>query len=430
MNFTFANLNQKGRTLNQPSNIYLSLGNNKTAKKFECIIVGGLAIDTTCTFNQNTGLKPTSIPGTIKKTLGGVAYNVTKASLLRGKKLSVNSKIITSIGKSELNEISDKIDTEFSENYNLPFDKTGLYLSSKHPSGNYVAMHDSSGELLVACSDMKIFEDIKKDFIEENIKSSKPKCVLFDGNIGHDQMDAVIKSSRECNSILGFEPTSIFKARAIAKVPFNLHSKLLKDVIPNNSIDFAFPNFYELTSLHEELSKNEYFDVNKWFPVIDSLSLGDTFRSKIQNLAKISPQIQAELNDGIVLKAIQILPYIPNLFVKLGSKGLLLFQLIYAPDKIDSLKKTSGTSEVVEVYQYSKNLALVIQYFPSQRSNNVVSVTGAGDTLCGFLLAELAADKTWLYDNSKKIPIIEKALLAAKLSVETDDSVSFKILEI
>lgn len=411
----------------------------------DCVVVGSIAHDITCSLNvSNSLVVPTSYPGQISRSLGGVGYNVTKASILSGKQIGVNTKLISSIGHLELNNTLEDINNEFIEfGGDIFFDPTSISTSKTHKSANYIAFHDSKGELVIACSDMKIVENIDPSFVYHQIKDLRPKCVLFDGNIGKDQQKSVIEASREINAIIGFEPTSTVKAAEIASLPFENPNRLLKDVFPNNHINFATPNVFELSSLHETLLKNEYFDIDNWFPVIDSLSIGSHFKSKMEIFAKKVPEISnLILKDGVPQKAIQILPYVPNLFVKLGSNGLLLFQLILGIEEnnkqINQLEEfTSSFSFKEFVAEYfppmpGKNLGLLIQYYPPFKTPQqaVINVNGAGDTFCGVLLAELGKDKTWLYNNKEKVRILGKAQKAASLTIQSQKSVSEKILSL
>lgn len=414
--------------------------NLKAPTKVDSIVIGGLAIDTTCTFKAGSKIAPTSLPGKIEKTLGGVGYNVTKACLLRGKNLGVTARLVSSIGESERAEVLSGIESEVAGQFGsaIEFDTSGLHVSTTHGSGNYVAMHDAAGELVVACADMEIFEYIDSAFIADQIGKSGPRCVLFDGNIGQEQMVAAIRAARTTGAIVGFEPTSVKKAAALAGQPFDSLKRVLKGVVPANSVDFATPNFYELTALHEQLAEQEYFDVDSWFPIIDALSLGDTFRSKVEAMARSTPQLRdALLRDGVAQKAIQVLPYIPHLFVKLGADGVLLFQLLLGVDAVAAQQSQAcGSDEVpplAQVFHAARSdVGLLIQHFPAVEVDPaaIASVTGAGDTFCGFVLAETAANPAWLYSTADKVRVMDKAQLAARLTLETKKSVSEKILDI
>lgn len=412
--------------------------------KSDCVVVGGIALDTTCTIPvSGSNVIPTSYPGNIEKTLGGVAYNVSKASTLNGKRHNVSTRLISAVGSTDSEEIFREIDLEFESQFDgkVSFDKSGLMVSDKHSSARYVSIHDSTGDLVVACADMAVIEDMDSKKISDLIKTTRPSCVVFDGNIGLKQQQETISAARDSNSIIGFEPTSVAKAERIAESSFNDPRRLLKGVIPNNSIDFATPNIFELTGLHNKLFENEYFDTDSWFVVIDSLGIGSTFRSRMEQFARKVPDIaDLLLVEGITQKAIQILPYIPILLVKLGSKGVILFEIISGNASIESqvqqsrnLSSEHAAQGIVEEYFLSPNsgnVGLLIQYFPatSIHSDTIQSVTGAGDTFCGVVLSETARNPSWFYDAKERIDVIGRAQKAASLTVQSNKSVSEKIL--
>lgn len=412
----------------------------------DCIVVGGIAMDTTCNISETSDkLVPTSYPGDIKKSLGGVAYNVAKASILNGKRLNVTTKLVSSVNEKDYNEFLQEIDDEFSSQFGgkATFEKSGMMISSSHTSGKYISMHDVKGDLIVACANMDAIENMDSETVYDQVKQSKPKCVLFDGNIGKEQQLATIRAARECQALVGFEPTSVVKCSRVADYPFHDPTRILKSVIPNNSIDFATPNVHELTALHKTLSENEYFDTDGWFVVVDALSLGTVFRTRMEKFAKQIPNLtDLILTEGIFQKAIQTLPYIPVLLVKLGSKGVLLFELLTGEDSIKAqqmesreISQVSTAQGIVEEYFISPNnpgIGLLAQYFPPVNTNpdSILSVTGAGDTFCGVVISETAQLPNWFYMPKERVRVMKRAQKAASLTIQSHKSVSEKILEL
>ena len=409
----------------------------------DCVVVGGLAIDVTCNINTTADkVMPSSYPGTTKRTLGGVGLNITKASLFAGHKHGITTRLVSAIGKMEFQEVSDGLQNEVPSP--VIMDQRGIIVSDTERTAQYIAMHDKKGDLIVACADMDIIKNMNPEHIDKHIKAAKPNCVLFDGNIGPDSMLSTVLAAQSVDAVVGFEPTSVEKAARIASVPFGQRGQILKPV-PNNTIDFSTPNAYELTAMHQKLQDNEYFDVDGWFPVIDVLNLGTSFRNRMENFTRSVPEIGDILVEGTAQKAIQMLPYIPNLFVKYGSSGVVLFQLLtdqkLIQQQLDVFGSTVSTSYDIDPKSNTvsaffpgrpgSEVGLLVQHFPafSTAPESIVSVTGAGDTFCGVLLSETARDNSWLYNPKEKERVLEFAQKAASLTIQSSHSVSTKILD-
>lgn len=400
----------------------------------DCVVVGGVAVDLTCQIsNPIKKLSPTSYPGKTSKTLGGVGYNVAKASFFNGSKHNVSTAIVSSVGKDSSATVFDEINSEVLVSKDLKpenFNTSGINVTEKHNTASYVAIHDNQGDLIVACADMDILTDMDPKHIAEEIENFKPKCVLFDGNIGDEQKRATIEAAQKANAIIGCEPTSETKAAALARV--------LKSVVPNNSIHFATPNVYELSSLQEKLSDQGSFDVDNWFVVIDSLSLGTTFRNSLEQFASKHPEISDILiKDGVAQKSIQILPYIPNLFVKLGSKGVLIFKLVTGAEEVAFTKKDVAASSANSGFELffagnSGQTGVLVQYIAPIviPKESVVSVTGAGDTFAGVILSETAANPDWIATSKDRFSVMNKAQQAAVLTIQSSKSVSEKLVDL
>jgi hypothetical protein len=76
------------------------------------------------------------------------------------------------------------------------------------------------------------------------------------------------------------------------------------------------------------------------------------------------------IEKGTVQQAIQLLPYIPNILIKLGGRGVLSVRL-RTKDSIDSDEK--GTLRL-----RGGNTDICVRYHPGLKNSGIVSVTGAG----------------------------------------------------
>jgi hypothetical protein len=73
------------------------------------------------------------------------------------------------------------------------------------------------------------------------------------------------------------------------------------------------------------------------------------------------------IEEGTVQQAIQLLPYIPNILIKLGHRGVLSIRL--SPKTTDTVKG---------VRLRGSNADVCVQHHPPTKVVQVVSVTGAG----------------------------------------------------
>lgn len=398
-------------------------------KKADCVVVGGLAIDITCNINTSASkVVPSSYPGSAQRTLGGVGLNLTKASTFAGYKHGISTRLITSVGKSEVSEIKQGLEKSIPSP--LTLDQEGIIVSETERTAQYIAMHDNQGDLIVACADMDIIKNMDPVLVSEHVEKAEPKCVLFDGNLGNSAKLATVKAAKQQNAIVGFEPTSVEKAAQIAEIPFGQQGQILQ-AYPNHTIDFSTPNFYELSTIHSKLDANGYFELDSWFPVVDALNLGTEFRTKMEYLSKTYPALRDLLSEGTIQKAVQILPYIPNLFIKQGANGVILLQLLSSVPK--PCVSFDGATGVVSAYFEGRHgHGLQFHHFPAipTNSSDIVSVTGAGDTLCGLLLSEFARNPEWINDYEEKVRIVEYAQKGASLTIQCAESVSPKILDL
>jgi len=98
--------------------------------------------------------------------------------------------------------------------------KTGqMIISGEHPTGIYLAILDSGGEMEIAVSDMQILEEITVEYLRSKaylIKESK--IVVTDTNIPEESIGYVVDLCNKVNVPLLIEPVSVEKAKKLRKV--------------------------------------------------------------------------------------------------------------------------------------------------------------------------------------------------------------------
>lgn len=118
------------------------------------------------------------------------------------------------------------------------------------------------------------------------------------------------------------------------------------------------------------------------------------------------------------MQSIQLLPYIPTIVTKLGSKGVLLTALLRRDDPrlFDRASQEFILARSVE--EGTEVGGVYMRLFPStQNVEDIVSVNGVGDTLLGVLVSGLA-------QGGRIEKLIDTAQRGAVMTLRSADSVS------
>lgn len=391
---------------------------NKVDEDIDLLVVGSVALDTIGTIITPTKLKDSNI-GKISNSIGGVGYNMALASSY----VSKSTKFLTRIGndfaaETIIHQIAKQgvVDTRFTR--------------GSGTSAQYSCIHDAKGDLIVACADMSIIEE--PDFLSQvidEIDQVQPRLVLLDCNLSTESISNIIEHFQsETGNGPDFiiEPTSYIKAKRLAGM------KLA--TFPHNVVKLVTPTIEELNTMYESLEKSGQFDLDHWFPILDAMNINASMRDK---LIKLDAELFAK---GVFQQCFHLLPFFQNLLVKLGQRGVMLFSLVTNHKDLKSIPTTSQYKPTATIVNdVDSKLGVVVEYFdiPAQNKNlSVVNVTGAGDTMVGYLAAKLAnsVDGNWLNCEIKsceqvwmKWECIYKAQLASGLTLMSEKSVSEEI---
>ncbi|KAI5952485.1 hypothetical protein KGF54_003352 [Candida jiufengensis] len=390
-----------------------------TSSKIDLLVVGSVALDTIASIKTQTKFKDSNI-GTITNSIGGVGYNIALAS----KYVNSNTiKFISRVGDDFAGKlISNNIDI----NSNLSIGDGN--------TAQYVCTHDSKGELIIACADMSIIEEPEfgEDVVQE-IEKTEPKVVVLDCNLSSQTINQVLNYPYKLQPNFIIEPTSYIKSTRLSQT--NLK------VFPHNQIKLITPTIEELNTLFESFTTAQKFELDYWFPVLDSMNINSTFREKLASIKELKDLHQK----GIFQQCFHLLPFFQNILVKLGSKGCLLVSLVINHSDLKSIPTTSTykPSRVV-INDYNSRIGVLIEYFPIPKENEnlqIKNVTGAGDTLVGYLSSKLSStsnkNENWLNCEINSIEqvwskweTIYKSQLASGLSLTSEKSVNEKIGDI
>ncbi|KAA8894309.1 Indigoidine synthase A like protein-domain-containing protein [Sphaerosporella brunnea] len=379
----------------------------------EVLVIGGVAVDVNCDYvlrtasTDSTPVLHTSNPSIITESLGGVANNVAYALHLSGIKTLLVSCTGADISGSWVRDQMQK----------RGMDTSGLASSTAYNTARYVAVNDGKGGLFVASADMNVIEQMDPENLAQATSSTGAQWVVIDGNLAAGTIVEVLRRCSKKGIKVVFEPTSAAKSTAIFSSPKKLGT------FPTASLYAAAPNAQELDAMYHAASDAELFSTElPWWGIIDSLLLDSEFRTSIDALSRSSGVDL--VSTGLVQKAVNLLPYIPNLFVKLGEKGCLVVSLLPPDHKALNEKRRTAGAVVVKARLGQDTGGLLVRHFEPESVQRVVSVNGAGDTFLGVVVAGMVRGEASLGS------IVERAQRAAVLTLQSTQAVSEKIRDL
>lgn len=403
------------------------------------LFIGLIAQDTICSIPDSVSMNDSN-PAKIRSYIGGVGHNVALAYRysMQSKNLEPKSRLVSAVG----DDIVGHSITEHLKGSGVDF--SGIKILPNSKTAQYAAHLDCEGSLILASADMEIIEGPSLiNHITSEIKRGRPKLIVVDCNLLPNGLDAVFNAVRSmdvCPRVI-VEPTSGPKLNRLTMV----NSSNLS-VFPRNIISLITPTKEELGNIHNSLSRREFFDdYDSWFPLLDLLGMNTTFREKMAALSLKSPAMKMLLDEGIIQQAVQILPYIPNILVKLGSHGCVLIAISTNVSDYKSVPTTSQYFPTFRLisqgrkYEEGKSMGITIEYFAAPPENaelSILNVTGAGDSLLGYL-SSLLTQNDWLKNEVELVEQewckwegIYKSQIASGLTLKSTDTISEQIASI
>ncbi|RCI15100.1 hypothetical protein L249_6827 [Ophiocordyceps polyrhachis-furcata BCC 54312] len=376
----------------------------------DVLVAGAVAVDLTCDPVNVTDGAPrpcTSNPARIAQSVGGVGYNVALAAHLVSNNTRVRfcSMVADDVaGSTVLSSLrASGLDTSHVQTLQ----------QQSHPdarTAQYVAVNDDKGSLVIAMADMAIFsQHSAPDQWASVTATTAPKWLVVDSNWNPRGIREWLAVGKEYGVKTALEPVSVAKSRSLF-CPQAGMAKL--GVFPHASLHVATPNSYELEAMNAAARDNGYLELGDWFGVIDSLQMRGA-RDKFVRLT--SPELVAA---GVPVQSVQLLPYIPTILTKLGSRGVLLTALL---GRDDPLLRDADADEYIltrAAAGHSSVGGVYMRLFPAvERLQQVVSVNGAGDTFLGVLMSGLA-------QGGRVENLVDTAQRGAVLSLKCREAVS------
>lgn len=243
-------------------------------------------------------------------------------------------------------------------------DTSGVQFHERMGTAVYNALLDKEGELVGAVADMDIHDRINPEPILKRIALSRPTVVALDGNFPSHVMQDIIAASKAVDAVVIFEPTSIAKSLRIFESG------------QHQNVSVVTPDKHEAEHMANFLVQKPFLQKRK--VEFDQY-----------------PEASEERMVRILLSCFDMV------VVKLGPSGVIFGKL-----------ERNGDISVILV--------------APEKVDVVISVTGAGDTLAGAIIACFTAIRNpdvTEFENTLKI-----AMKAAALTVASPRSVSEKLL--
>ncbi|CDK24873.1 unnamed protein product [Kuraishia capsulata CBS 1993] len=381
----------------------------------DAVVVGSIAMDNISKISAKS-IMGDSNPGSISSSAGGVGFNIALAAHNSGKTSQIDRpvvKLISAVGK----DIAGEQIRFVLEDTGLTAD--GIEVQPEYNSAQYSAVHDSSGSLVVACADMSITENLSESHVTSKLSKYSPKFVLFDSNIMPDLMSSILKNAPVMGYKSIYEPTSVIKANRLSKSA-SLHC------FPNNELFLMTPTLSELETLYKSFTENEKFsDFDEWFPVLDALGVDSKLRMGLDILSQRNSLVKRYLERGVFQQALNLLPYCPNIILKDGAQGITIIQITSnVEDDMKLVNKTAFSLKGETASSYSlvgegkQGMGVIVQHFPAaDLKSDIKNVTGAGDSLAGYLLYKLSSSDSNVLEFSNELR--EKTLMGCQLAAFT-----------
>ena len=346
-------------------------------EKADVLVAGSLAIDLSCDFaplpgtRASTPTPQTSNPAIIEQSLGGVGHNVAIAASRVGSSVLFCSVVGDDLsGRAALSALQKE---------NLTSE--GIQILSGARTAQYIAVNDTRKDLVVAMADMGIMEGAEHEldfdqFWEPLLNRTKPHWVVVDANWSPEVLAKWITVAKKHGAKVAFEPVSTAKSQRLFTSP------------TPPRINLAAPNQLELTTMYTTAYENNLFDTETWWHTIDAMGITPSFNTTAQITSLTSPDL---VKTGIPQQCIRLLPFIPCIITKLGPQGVLLTQLL--PKDDPRLSSPDAAPYILSRGYSDANVGGVYMrlFEPAALPRDIVSVNGAGDTLLGVVVAELAS---------------------------------------
>jgi pseudouridylate synthase / pseudouridine kinase len=259
-------------------------------------------------------------------------------------------------------------------------------------TAQYVAINDTKKGLVMAMADMAILQSSSLDLsdpCQSLISLQKPKWIVVDANWSATILSQIISTANQAKIKVAFEPVSVEKSVRILQPDAKVVTP--DTVVPRHRVSLATPNIFELEAMYQTTRGMAFFESPAWWEAINSFEMSSAgSRDRLVSVTNVEL-----VERGVPQQTIQLLPYIPNLVVKLGEQGCLLTYLL--PQGDPALSAPESAPYILGRATSDKNVigGVYMRLFPPAelvRQEEIVSVNGVGDTMLGVLMAGLVQE--------------------------------------
>lgn len=209
---------------------------------------------------------------------------------------------------------------------------------------------------------------------------------------------------------------------------------------PISSIDFISPNLIELGELFATASEGptDLMSHPNYWTALDSLSLGSKYRMDLEHLSRANVSSDSTkgslsflLDQGIAQMAVTLLPFFQHIIVKCGEKGVLVVMRIFADNSASKWHQEQSNLKARYIVSHSDSgETVVVSHFPALSIDNLINVTGAGDSFVGTLLTCLAQQSDAFDSPGSLRQVIDLSQRAAVLALGSHEAVSGRLSEL
>lgn len=174
------------------------------------VVVGGMVIDHVVRPTAWPLIMKTSNPGTAQQSFGGVGRNIAEAvasTLKMENRCDTSVQMVSVVGDDAYGS------SLMQHTHDLGIDVSNVLRDTNNlRTASYTAVHDHSGDLLVAVADMDILKSISVTGLRAALQNATGRMtVVADGNMSMETFSELIEMKSDHHFRLFFEPTSVPK---------------------------------------------------------------------------------------------------------------------------------------------------------------------------------------------------------------------------
>ena len=304
-------------------------------KKARIMVIGCAAVDITAQALKPSLSDPSTAPGSIDMTVGGVAHNIARAAhaMLEDKRAVV-------LVAPKADDILGRLMQDDMRVSRMRTD--ALIQSARTPTCNLVL--DANGELVTGIADMRVLDEIMvPEVVAMRLQQHQPNFIALDANLQPASLAAALAYATKERVPVLYEPTSTAKCHRILDAMQMLQRA--------QKIQMVTPNQYELASMAERLRTT--------FPREPTNHVDAVIRA-----TRLPPAL---IQDAFMMTHVAQIQ-----LIKLGGLGVLL----------------------VMQGQGAQHHFVHVPALPMDHGKPFVNSTGAGDSFTGAILARMSTMST------------------------------------